>query len=89
MQKRIWSMIVVRDNTVETVKHFDDYFKAQDYVDKFIEKIDKGFYSPVNYGEGEYYYNINEGLSIGIYTEDNDSRINISNDPRNNVAINI
>lgn len=69
-----WVFVVVRDNSVEQVKVFDDFWVGADYADSFIEKIDPVF---AKNGAGLPAYNRNESykkddLSVGLYRNTNE-----------------
>jgi hypothetical protein len=66
-----WVFIVIRDNTVEKIKFFDDFWKGADFTDQFISMIDPtlkerngGFPA---YNRGEYY--TMDTLTIGLFKE--------------------
>lgn len=65
MQKKTWSMIVVRDNSVESIKHFDDYQNGLEYTVNFLEKVDSNFDGEINFLDGEYYRS--NDITIGLY----------------------
>jgi len=66
MQERsLWSLIVVRNNTVEIFKSFNDYFEAENYTYDFISNVDRSFVFPINFNGGEYYSN--GEITIGLY----------------------
>lgn len=68
-----WAFIVVRNNIVEQVKVFDDFWVGADYTDNFIEKIDPGFAKGgtglPSYNRNEYYKK--DDLSVGLYRNTN------------------
>jgi hypothetical protein len=64
-----WTFVVVRDNTVEQTKVFEDFWAGAEFTDAFIKNVDsempdvsKGFPA---YNRGEYYKKDN--LSVGLY----------------------
>jgi hypothetical protein len=62
-----WVFIVCRDNSVEQVKVFKDFWEGAIYTDNFIKGIDPNMpYLPA-YNRGESYkYN---NLSVGLYKD--------------------
>lgn len=63
----MWSMVVVRDNSVEQIRYFRDILNAKTYTLNFIKKCDNTFSQDLKLEDGEYYYK--NGLSIGLYQE--------------------
>jgi len=63
-----WTFIVVRDNTVEKVKTFTDFWEGAKYTDNFIKKIDPNFHGnfPI-YNRNENYRSDN--LTVGLYKD--------------------
>lgn len=63
----IWVFVVVRDNSVEQVKFFKDFWEGASFADNFIKRIEPGLsYFPA-YNRGECYKNAD--LTIGLYKE--------------------
>jgi hypothetical protein len=63
-----WVFIVVRNNTVERVKFFSDFWDGAEYTDDFIKSIDPVFDGNFPaYNRGENYKN--NDLTIGLYRE--------------------
>jgi len=63
MQQEPYVMIVTKDNTVDRVKIFDNYWEGARYTEHYIEKYDDGsFYSIVI---GKCYDK--DGITIGLY----------------------
>jgi hypothetical protein len=63
-----WAFIVVRDNTVERVKVFSDFWDGADYTDAFIKNIDPNFNGNLPaYNRNENYKN--GDLTVGLYRE--------------------
>lgn len=67
----MWIFIVVRNNTIEKLKIFKDFWEGADFTDQFISMIDPtlkerngGFPA---YNRGEYYKT--EELTIGLFKE--------------------
>lgn len=62
-----WIFIVVRDNSVEQINHFADFWVGAEFADKFIGNcdpcMDKTGYPA--YNRGEVYSK--DGLTIGLY----------------------
>lgn len=67
MQRRMWSMIVVRDNSVESIKHFDNYQNGLEYTVNFLEKVDSKFNGEINFLDGEYYSS--NDFTVGLYSD--------------------
>lgn len=57
--------IVVKDNIVEQVKVFKDYFVGDEYANEYIKQIDPNIKDFPKYRQGEYYHKYN--LCIGLY----------------------
>lgn len=62
-----WVFIVCRDNSVEQVKVFKDYWEACTYTDNFIKRIEPGISVLPNYNRNENYKNTN--LTVGLYKD--------------------
>jgi len=68
-----WTFIVVRDNSIEQVRTFSDFWAGCDYTDNFISKVDPDFADGTSkkpfpaYNRGESYRKDN--LTIGLYKE--------------------
>lgn len=62
-----WIFIVVRDNSVEQVKVFKDFWEGADYTDNFIKRIEPGIEHLPSYNKGENY--INNNFTIGLYKD--------------------
>lgn len=62
-----WIFIVCRNNTVEQVKTFKDYWEGADFADNFIKRVEPGLGDPPSYNKGEYYKN--DDLTIGLYND--------------------
>lgn len=66
-----WTFIVVRDNSVERVKTFTDFWEGASYTDDFIRHIDDNFANgsvtfPA-YNRNEFYRH--NDLSVGLYKD--------------------
>jgi len=61
-----WTFVVVRDNSVEQTRVFDDFWKGCKYADDFIKTIDPDFHGnfPI-YNRNENYRN--GDLTVGLY----------------------
>lgn len=62
-----WVFVVVRDNCVEQIKTFDNFWIGQKFTDSFISKIDPKLKDMPAYNRGENYKN--ENLTIGLYKQ--------------------
>lgn len=60
-----WAFIVVRDNSVEQVKIFNDFWEGCKHTDDFIKSIDPNIEMLPAYNRGQNYKN--ENLSVGLY----------------------
>lgn len=75
-----WTFVVVRNNLVEQIKVFSDFWKGAEYTDNFIRSIDDDFANkneePVSflgfpaYNRNEYYRK--NDLTVGLYKESSD-----------------
>lgn len=63
----VWAFVVCRDNCVETIKFFDDYFEGEQYSNEFIRKIDPKINEMPHYRQNEFFKN--KELSVGLYKE--------------------
>lgn len=63
-----WIFIVCRDNTVEQVKVFKDFWEGATFTDNFIKRIQPSppFYPAYNRGEN---YR-NGDLTVGLYKDE-------------------
>jgi hypothetical protein len=62
-----WIFIVCRNNTVEQVKIFKDYWEGANYTDVFIRRIEPSISMLPNYNRNESYKN--NDLSVGLYKD--------------------
>lgn len=63
-----WAFVVVRNNSVEKLKIFSDFWDGAEYTDDFIKSIDSLFDGNFPaYNRGENYKN--NDLTIGLYRE--------------------
>lgn len=63
----MWAFIVCRDNCVETIKFFEDYFEGEQYSNEFIKKISPEITEMPRYRQSEFFQN--SELSVGLYKE--------------------
>jgi len=63
-----WVFIVTRDNVVEQVKVFKDFWEGANFADNFIKRIEPGIGDLPAYNRGENYKNGN--LTIGVYKDE-------------------
>lgn len=61
-----WVFIVIRDNTVEQVKVFKDFWEGATFTDNFIKRVEPDLSYLPAYNRGESYSNGN--LTIGLYS---------------------
>jgi hypothetical protein len=62
-----WVFVVARNNSVEQVKVFKDFWEGANFADNFIKRIEPGVGNLPEYNRGEYYKN--DDLTIGLYPE--------------------
>ena len=66
-----WVFIVIRNNTVEKVKFFEDFWEGADFTDQFITMIDPTINERNGglpaYNRGESYKT--DDLTIGLFRE--------------------
>jgi len=63
-----WVFVVVRNNSVEKVKVFDDFWIGAEYTDNFIKMIDPLFHGNFPaYNRNENY--TKDDLTVGLYKE--------------------
>lgn len=62
-----WIFIVCRDNSVEQVKVFKDFWEGATFTDNFIKRVEPGVGSLPAYNRGENYKN--NDLTVGLYPE--------------------
>ena len=62
-----WIFIVCRDNSVEQVKTFKDFWEGATYTDNFIKRIEPGIGDLPAYNRGESYKN--GDLTVGLYND--------------------
>ena len=60
-----WVFIVCRNNVIENIKIFDNYFEGEKFTDDFLLKINPTIGLFPKYREGEFYKN--EDITIGLY----------------------
>lgn len=63
-----WTFLVIRDNSVEQIKSFGDFWEGCEYTDNFIRSIDPNIADMPAYNRGEYYRN--NHLTVGLYKGD-------------------
>lgn len=63
-----WIFIVCRDNSVEQVKTFKDFWEGANYTDNFIKRIEPGVGDLPAYNRGENYRN--DDLTVGLYKDE-------------------
>lgn len=63
-----WIFIVCRDNSVEQVKTFKDFWEGANFTDNFIKRIEPGIGDLPAYNRGEYYKN--DDLTVGLYKDE-------------------
>lgn len=63
-----WVFIVTRDNVVEQVKVFKDFWEGANFADNFIKRIEPSLPFFPAYNRGENYKNGN--LTIGVYKDE-------------------
>lgn len=63
-----WVFIVSRDNTIERVRIFADYWVGCAFADNFIRSIDSSMTDMPAYHKGESY--TKDDLSVGLYREE-------------------
>ena len=52
-----WVFVVVRNNSVEQVKVFKDFWEGANFADNFIKRMEPSPVSMPAYNRGEYYTN--------------------------------
>ena len=67
-----WTFIVIRDNTVEQIKSFSDFWAGCEYTDNFIRSIDPDMTDMPAYNRGEHYHK--DDLTVGLYNNLIDNR---------------
>lgn len=65
----MWAFVVCRENSVETVKFFDDYFEGENYANEFISELNPEIKDFPRYRQNEFYRN--DDLSVGLYRDKN------------------
>lgn len=60
-----WIFIVCRDNNIEQVKVFQDFWEGANFTDNFIKRIEPSPKFFPAYNRGEYYKN--GDLTVGLY----------------------
>jgi hypothetical protein len=60
-----WAFIVIRDNKVEQIKIFNEFWSGCKYADDFIRNIDPNIVFLPAYNRGENYKG--ENFSVGLY----------------------
>lgn len=65
-----WVFVVVRDNSVEQTRSFDDFWTGAEFTDAFIKNLDPDTFGPNSlgfpaYNRGEYYRK--NDLTVGLY----------------------
>jgi hypothetical protein len=63
-----WVFAVVRNNSVEQVKVFKDFWEGANFADNFIKRIEPGVANLPEYNRGENYRN--GDLSVGLYKDE-------------------
>ena len=63
-----WIFIVCRDNSVEQVKTFKDFWEGANFTDNFIKRIEPGVGDLPAYNRGENYRN--DDLTVGLYKDE-------------------
>ena len=63
-----WIFIVCRDNSVEQVKTFKDFWGGATFTDNFIKRIEPGVGNLPAYNRGENYKNAD--LTVGLYKDE-------------------
>jgi len=63
-----WIFIVCRDNSVEQVKVFKDFWEGATFTDNFIKRIEPGIGNLPAYNRGESYRN--DDLTVGLYKDE-------------------
>ena len=63
-----WVFIVNRNNSVEQVKVFKDYWEGATFADNFIKRIEPGLEILPDYNRGESYGN--GDLTVGLYKDE-------------------
>jgi len=62
-----WVFVVARNNSVEQVKVFKDFWEGANFADNFIKRMEPSPTSLPAYNRGEYY--TNDDLTVGLYPE--------------------
>lgn len=65
----MWAFIVCKENSVETVKFFTDYFEGELYTNEFIAKLNPQIKEFPRYRQSEFYRK--DDLSVGLYKDKN------------------
>jgi hypothetical protein len=60
-----WIFIICRENSIEQVKTFNDYWEGANFTDNIIKRMEPGLSDFPAYNRGENYKNNN--LTIGLY----------------------
>jgi hypothetical protein len=60
-----WVFIVARNNSIEQVKMFKDYWSGASYTDSFIRNINPNMVDTPFYNRNESY--VENDLSVGLY----------------------
>ena len=63
-----WVFIVNRNNSVEQVKVFKDYWEGATFTDNFIKRIQPGLEILPDHNRGESYGN--GDLTVGLYKDE-------------------
>ena len=62
-----WVFIVCRNNSVEQVRTFKDFWEGAAFTDNFIKRIEPGVGDLPAYNRGESYKN--DDLTVGLYKD--------------------
>jgi len=63
-----WIFVVCRDNSVEQVKTFKDFWEGANFTDNFIKRIEPGVGDLPAYNRNEHYKN--GDLTVGLYKDE-------------------
>ena len=61
-----WTFLVIRDNSVEQIRSFSDFWAGCEYTDNFIRSIDPNMVDMPAYNRGEHYHR--DDLTVGLYS---------------------
>lgn len=64
----VWAFIVCRENSVDRVRIFEDYFEGEQFANNFISQINPDIKEFPKYRQSEFYRN--DDISIGLYRDD-------------------